>query len=116
MRFEDLPITLDDIEVMEGGWRRPTVRESTVAELLEIWSDWDEGCTQAMSQVLRHLRDQCTENAKLREENQTLRMILQGIHHTATYPPYGHLAALASIRKQSLVESKSPHGISEKGN
>jgi len=55
MRFEDLPITFYDTETKDG-WSREVLRNSTVAELLEIWDIDDEDDKCAMAQVLRHLR------------------------------------------------------------
>jgi hypothetical protein len=57
--WEDLPITIQDIEQMwdlDGiKWFRDVTRETTISELLTIWDIENDSCETA--QVLRHLRN-----------------------------------------------------------
>lgn len=56
MRFEDLPIKLEEVEYSTDGWQRTVQKPGTVADLLEIWDIDDDTDISAMAQVLRHLR------------------------------------------------------------
>ena len=55
-RFEDLPIKISDYEFSQEGWRRPTTRDGTVAELLTTWDIDDPSEQTEIAQVMRYLR------------------------------------------------------------
>ena len=57
MKFEDLPILLDETEYTSGGWHRTIKKQGTIADLLETWDIDDPDEDSTMAQVLRHLRD-----------------------------------------------------------
>ncbi len=65
IKFEDLPIILDDTEYL-GGWQRRISKIGTIKDLLEIWDINDESETSEIAQVLRHLRAQM---ARRKNEN-----------------------------------------------
>jgi len=55
MKFEDLPILLEETETKDG-WHRSVLKQGAIADLLKIWDIDDPEETCAIVQVLRHLR------------------------------------------------------------